>query len=272
MPSLLRRALSLATTLATTAAAFALAACGSDGKTTNEPENTSSSSAHPQESASASASSSASAQPSSSASATASAAPTTSASAEPVATAEPEPLPSGIKVLIIGDSFAEALGAGLKTKEGATGIKFILKGEKATFIPEWAGPSRGVTSLVAQYKPDLVVVALGGNELAMPTPEIRAPKVQTLVGMFKDIPCVWVSPPLWGTKETGLLEVIRKNSSPCRYYDSNILSPDLPRGGDKIHPTAAGQRKWAEYFLDWLTHERDASATKFTLKPRPGSE
>jgi hypothetical protein len=73
-------------------------------------------------------------------------------------------------------------------------------------------------------------------------------------------------------KENDLPQIIRSHSSPCRYYDSNTLSPNLPRGGDKIHPTYDGQKEWARQVLDWVTKERDASATKFALGPRPSSE
>jgi len=202
---------------------------------------------------------------------TPSAAPSAPPSATPPAALEP--LPSGTTILVIGDSFAGALGAGLKTKEQETGIHFIQKGEKATFIPEWAGPNKNVAGLLVMYKPDLVIIALGGNELAMTTPDIRAPKVKKLVEIVGSTPCVWVSPPLWDIKDNGLLGVIHDNSLPCRYIDSNKLVPDLPRGGDKIHPTAAGQRIWAGAFLDWLQREREPNGpAKFSLKPRAPGE
>lgn len=189
------------------------------------------------------------------------------ATASAAAPAELPPLPK-MKVLVIGDSFAQALGVGLKSKEAETGIKFVLRGEKATYIPEWAGSNRNVAGLMIQEKPDLVIVALGGNELEMTTPDIRAPKVKKLVGLLGSTPCVWVSPPLWGNKDNGLLGVIRDNSMPCRYFDSNVLSPDLPRGGDKIHPTSEGQKIWAGSFLDWLRKERAGATTPFALKSR----
>jgi lysophospholipase L1-like esterase len=177
-----------------------------------------------------------------------------------------------MKILVIGDSFAEALGVGLKAKEQEAGIKVFLRGEKATFIPEWAGPNRGVAGMLQQLKPDVVVIALGGNELAMTTPEIRAPKVEKLVSLMGSTPCVWVAPPLWGNKDNGLLGIIRDHSKPCRHFDSNTLAPDLPRGSDKIHPTSEGQKKWAGHVLDWLRTERDTSAATFTLRARPASE
>ena len=92
------------------------------------------------------------------------------------------------------------------------------------------------------------------------------------VELVKSVPCVWVAPPLWGNKDNGLLEIIRKNSGPCRYFDSNTLSPGLPRGGDKIHPTAEGQKQWADNLLGWLKTERDASVTSFALRSRPAGE
>lgn len=216
---------------------------------------------------------SASASPSASATVGASAtAPTASATASANPPKTPAPLPKGMKVLIIGDSFAEALGAGLKYMEKDTGIKAVLRGQKATFIPEWAGPNKGVAGMLIQEKPDLVLIALGGNELAMTTPDIRAPKVKELVGLLGTTPCVWVSPPLWGNKDNGLLEIIRKNSGPCRYFDSNTLVPNLPRGSDKIHPTVEGQRVWAKSFLEWVQRERDEKSEKLVLFGRPASE
>jgi len=68
-------------------------------------------------------------------------------------------------------------------------------------------------------------------------------------------PCIWVAPALWGNKETGLLDVIKKNSSPCRHFDSNRLTPDLPRGGDKIHPNPPGHMVIALAFLKALGAE-----------------
>ncbi len=224
----------------------------------------------------ASASASSAPEPVASPSATPSAAPEPSVAATATASATaappPGPLPAGLKILVIGDSFGEALGAGLKTREASSNIKVFLRAEKATFIPEWAGPKRGVAGMMVSLKPDVVVIALGGNELAMTTPDIRGPKVKALVELIGKTPCVWVSPPLWGNNDNGLLGVIRSQSGPCRYFDSSIHSPDLPRGGDKIHPTAEGQKKWADYVLTWLTKEKVEGAAPFSLKPRPQGE
>lgn len=253
------------------AASNLLCACSSSDPPTSHPEVDPQTAASGAVSADATASAMASSTPASATVSSSSSAPAPSASA--TAEVEAPPIPKGVKVLLIGDSFAEALGAGLKSKESSTGIKFVLRGEKATYIPEWAGPNRGVAGMMIMDKPNLVVIALGGNELSMVNPEVRGPKVKQLVGLLKDTPCVWVTPPLWADKkDNGLLQIIRQNSAPCRFFDSDVLSPNLPRGGDKIHPTGEGQKKWAGYFLDWLRKERVPTGAGLELKPRPAAE
>jgi lysophospholipase L1-like esterase len=175
-------------------------------------------------------------------------------------------------VLVIGDSFAQALGMGLKATAPDNGLTFILQGQQATYIPEWAGPNKNVAGMLAVHKPDLVIVSLGGNELAMVDPSVRAPKIEALVKTLGSVPCVWVAPPLWGNQDNGLLAILRERSAPCRYFDSNVLSPGLPRGSDKIHPTSAGQKLWAERLVTWLRAERDASEPGLALRPRPAGE
>jgi lysophospholipase L1-like esterase len=183
------------------------------------------------------------------------------------------PLPDGATVLVVGDSFSQSLGVGLKPILKEQGVRVVIKGEKATFIPEWAGTKMGMELAVMQYKPDLVVIVLGGNELGIKDPSIRATRVDKVAANARDVPCVWVAPALWEFGDPhGMLEVLRAHSRPCRYYDTGKFVKDLPRGGDKIHPDINGQRMWAEAFLDWVKRERDYDAQGFAFKPRPDGE
>jgi hypothetical protein len=193
------------------------------------------------------------------------------ASASPAPVAPPPVLPDGLRVLLIGDSFAEALGSGMRQVKDDFHVKVIARGEHSTFIPQWAGIKFGVPLILLQEKPDVVVIALGGNELAMADPSIRTPDIEKIVGFMGGIPCVWVGTPSFG-KENDLPAIIRKHSSPCRFYDSNALSPNLPRGSDKIHPTSDGQKMWAGQVLSWLASQRDGGKTAFALSPRPEAE
>jgi len=211
------------------------------------------------EPASASAANAESAKPSGAAPATA-----------PLAAPEPsaEPLPKGTRVLQIGDSFAAALGGELSKLLKDAGLRSTLEYKTASYIPNWSYEG-DVPKFVSSYRPDLVLITLGANEIEIPKPEERIKPIKHLVSTLGGRPCVWILPPLW-KPDTGLLKVIRENVAPCRYLDSNELVHDLPRGRDKIHPSAEGRQIWAKIVFDWLAKERVGSPTQpWALKPEP---
>lgn len=173
---------------------------------------------------------------------------------------DPAPLPAGTTVLHIGDSMAGALGIALNDELKKAGVKGILRFKTASFIPTWAW-SQDVPILLARHNPDLVIVTLGANEVAIKDPEIRAKTIRKLVGRFDGRPCVWIAPPLWAG-DTGLLPVIEKNAAPCRYMDTNALIGDMPRVSDKIHPTMSARQEWAKVVVEWLAREREPGAAR----------
>lgn len=178
-------------------------------------------------------------------------------------TAEPAPfeLPRGTTVLHVGDSFAGALGPDLNRELSERGVRGVLKQEKATYIPTWAS-RKELSVYLKEYKPDLILVTLGGNELGIVRPEERAETVQRLVKRFEGTPCVWIGIPLWKDANPALLEVIRNNVSPCRYLDSSALVPDLERAKDKIHPSLSARKIWASAVVRWLAQQRLPNADK----------
>ena len=175
-------------------------------------------------------------------------------------------MPEGTMVLHIGDSFAAALGGELGKRFKAAGVRNALEYKTASYIPNWSF-GKDIPSFIAKYQPDLVLITLGANELEIPNPEQRAGAIKHLVSELGGRPCVWVAPPLW-KPDTGLLKVIQENVAPCRYLDSNALVHDLPRGRDKIHPSAEGREIWAGIVFDWLAKERVGNATQpWALRP-----
>lgn len=174
-------------------------------------------------------------------------------------------LPVGTKVLQVGDSFAAALGIELGKRLKAAGVRTSLEYKTASYVPTWAfGPE--LPKLVSNYQPDLVLVTLGANELEIPDPAARAGAVQRLVKKLGDRPCVWILPPLW-KPDTGLMQVIKDNSAPCKVLDSSALVKDLPRGPDHIHPNAQGRETWAEAVFQWLKQARAPGGPKpWTLR------
>ena len=170
-------------------------------------------------------------------------------------------LPKGTVVLQVGDSMADALGKDLGRELEARGVRSILKAKEATYIPEWAGFSMGLKNLLIIHKPDLVIITLGGNEVAMRDPSVRAEPVRKIVEAIGDRPCVWVGAPLWGP-HTGILDVIRSNCSPCRFVDTNALVPNLERLKDGVHPTLPERKRWAKAMVEWLALNRDPAGTR----------
>lgn len=198
------------------------------------------------------------AAPSTTAPSTATAAPSAVAVGAPH---PPAPLPVGSKVLHVGDSMADALGKDLHLELVARGVKSFLKAKEATYIPEWAGYRMGLSSLLAQHQPDLVIVTIGGNEVAMPDPSLRAEPIRKLVELIGGRPCVWVSAPLWGP-HTGIFKVVRENCAPCRFVDTNELVPNLERLKDGVHPTLPERKRWARAMIDWLAAHRDPAGKR----------
>ncbi|CAN93590.1 MULTISPECIES: SGNH/GDSL hydrolase family protein [Sorangium] len=203
------------------------------------------------------------------------------AAAAPTAAVPPEfAVPPNTAVLHVGDSFAVAgFAQALRPRMQAHRVRYAVKAETSSYTVTWA--SR-MELLVANYQPDLVIISLGANEVENVNPPAHAGAIRRIVKAIGGRPCVWVSPPLW-RKDTGIIDVIRTNSAPCRFFDSDALVPGpLPRQKDKIHPNEVGGARWAEAFWSWLTaehlpagEERGEAAparSPWALRPSPPEE
>jgi lysophospholipase L1-like esterase len=115
---------------------------------------------------------------------------------------------------------------------------------------------------LSRYRPDLILVTLGANELDIVKPHERARTVKRLVSRFGDVPCVWIGIPLWKGANPTLLEVIEANAAPCLYLDSTALVPDLARTKDGIHPTSSAKKLWADAVITWLIERRRADGAR----------
>jgi hypothetical protein len=65
------------------------------------------------------------------------------------------------------------------------------------------------------------------------------------------------------------MDVIRRESRPCRFFDSTALEDRIPRQPDGIHPTNEGGAMWADAFWTWLQAQRDPSRGLWALRPGP---
>lgn len=149
----------------------------------------------------------------------------------------------GTRVLVFGDSmvdagFAQRLG---KLVEARGGVLFHDAWTSSS-TTSWSKGAR-LDNLLALHKPDVVIIALGANEVFLPSPEAVAPRVRSIVQKVAPRSCLWVSPPLW-KGETGIVDVERKNSTPCGFFDSGGIP--VERAKDGIHPTPKGGSDWAD--------------------------
>jgi lysophospholipase L1-like esterase len=196
--------------------------------------------------------------------------------APPVAAAAPPPIPKNTAVLHIGDSFTLAgFSQSLRPRMKALGVRYEVRAETSSYTTSWASK---MERLVSDMQPDLIIINLGANEVANTNPPAHAYAVRGIVRAIGGRPCVWVSPPLW-RKDTGMIDVIRANSAPCRFYDSDkLVGQPIPRQGDKIHPSDKGGAIWADAFWSWLEAERTGAsegverASPWALKPAPAEE
>jgi hypothetical protein len=162
----------------------------------------------------------------------------------------------GTLVAHIGDSFAEAwFEQNLRGRFRGVGAKYWVKAETSAATTTWV--YHPDFQLMMAARPALVIISLGANEFDMPTPEIHAGAVRSLAKKASvSGSCVWVAPPRW-KKDTGILDVIRRNCAPCLYFDTDSIVPDIERQSwDRIHPNEKGGAKWAAAFWQWLEDHR----------------
>jgi hypothetical protein len=154
---------------------------------------------------------------------------------------------SGKVVLHVGDSMVggslgltKALEARF-TREGATFLRDYKVSESILSYDK----SLKLKELLAKHQPDIVIVTLGTNDVFVPFPSALAQNVKSIVARIGARECYWIGPPTW-KPDTGIVQVLRDNVAPCRFYDSSNLK--LQRAGDGIHPTDRGGADWARSF------------------------
>jgi hypothetical protein len=191
----------------------------------------------------------------------------TSAVAEP---SRPPPPARGTAVLHVGDSFVRSgLAQALERRLSPLGVRYAVHAQQSTNSLDWA---KRIGPLVQQYDPDLVIVTLGGNEIASKHVAVQARAVERIVAAIGARPCVWTTPPLW-REEEGLFDAIRTHLKPCRYFETDlVLGRPIARRADGIHPTPEGGEAWAAALWGWLEQERRGTDASWALREAPDGE
>jgi lysophospholipase L1-like esterase len=151
----------------------------------------------------------------------------------------------------------EGLAKALAPKFEALGAKFYRSWQRSVGIATY-DHEHTIDDLIKKHSPDLVIMTLGANDVSVPFPAVLAKNVQSIARRVSSNgrACYWLVPPLW-KKDTGIVDVIKKNAAPCKVFDVSYLK--IARRADGIHPSDAGGATWADAFFAY--YQGDGPAT-----------
>lgn len=157
---------------------------------------------------------------------------------------------SKVKVALqVGDSevgYASGLCVPLGQKFRARGVEFHNDSWTSAGLQTVASGDK-LEKLVAMFKPDLLLLNLGTNNLGYPNAEALADLARAVAKKASQVSqCVWIGPPHLPSAdktEARVVKVLAENAAPCMYFDSQTL--DLPLQPDKIHADGVGAARWA---------------------------
>lgn len=156
------------------------------------------------------------------------------------ATAHPRPT----RILLVGDSLAVGLASELRRLAATDGVAVVgVEAIVSTRLDQWA-PKMPV--LLAQYKPDLVLVSLGTNDAGMSVPTSNAGAASSIVSAIgaAGARAFWIGMPTLPSRLQA--DVVRQmiQATGVNYFDSRNVS--FERAGDGIHATTGGYAAWMQ--------------------------
>lgn len=180
---------------------------------------------------------------------------TDSVSGKATTTVERAPLDTTKKnILFIGDSMLERLSPRIAAyaEENGHQMNTVIWYGSSTEV--WATSGRA-KECIRKYRPDYIIISLGGNELFITDIIARRTKyVKQIVAEFADIPYVWIGPPNW-KKDTGINKMIQSVVPKGNFYLSYTPDQHYERAKDGAHPTPASAAKWADRICKWIVEE-----------------
>lgn len=180
---------------------------------------------------------------------------TDSASGKATTTVERAPLDTTKKnILFIGDSMLERLSPRIAAyaEENGHQMNTVIWYGSSTEV--WATSGRA-KECIRKYRPDYIIISLGGNELFITDIIARRTKyVKQIVADFAGIPYVRIGPPNW-KKDTGINKMIQSVVPKGNFYLSYTPDQHYDRAKDGAHPTPASAAKWADRICKWIVEE-----------------
>jgi len=111
----------------------------------------------------------------------------------------------------------------------------------------WAN-TKALDYALQRYKPDIVFVVLGSNELYLRKPQRQARFVRKILKKLGKLPYRWIGPPRWA-RDTGIIKVLARTVPAGHFYPFNDRR--IGRTSDGKHPSIRGSRVWARDIFAW---------------------
>lgn len=158
----------------------------------------------------------------------------------------PDSMPQSI--FIFGDSMTYNLALRLSEYSQANGHAFNSVNWDSSNTKIWADHDT-LQYFINKFKPTLIFISLGSNELYFKNPESRAPYVKKILEVIDTIPYVWIGPPNW-KKDTGMNDMLERLCKPKSFFRSEGM--EFQRRADHIHPTAKSSALWMDSIARWI--------------------
>ena len=160
------------------------------------------------------------------------------------------------KILFFGDSMLERLGPRLGAYAEENGHELAVVTWYSSSTEVWAKSGKA-KEFIEKYKPNYVMVCLGGNELFISDIKQKRTKyVQQLLKEIGNRPYIWIGPPNW-KDDTGFNEMVQALVPAGRVYLSYTPDQHYERAKDGAHPTAASAAKWMDRICRWVMTKSD---------------
>jgi lysophospholipase L1-like esterase len=174
----------------------------------------------------------------------------------------------GMRVLLIGDSLAVGMAPHFQALAKEAGVNFQSLAIVGTRIDQWASSAQ-LQKTLDQFQPELVMISLGTNDEYLTGDAVtrQRPALETLINKISQYTrnadyglgpewIVWIGPPTLPKPTNGIVAMIQAAAgTPLapRFYYYHSEQLELPRGPDKLHPTARGYAGWAGAVWHWLS-------------------
>jgi lysophospholipase L1-like esterase len=184
------------------------------------------------------------------------------ASPWPASPSASSPSSPGVRVLLIGDSFAQGIGPPLAQLAEDAGLHLVQAGVKSTTIRDWLKGSR-LADAVAAASPICTLVSLGANDMGAADPAAEGRRAGELLDALDDLDAgavVWIAPPRMPVDKSSFRAALAAACAKrARIFDSLALT--LERAPHDFHMTPAGYRAWAEAIARWVPFAGLAAAS-----------